>query len=160
MNAFTESVVEDTALAWLETLGWRIRHGPGIAAGESGAECGRPNYRDVVLDGRLRQALTRLNSALPAERLEDAFHKLTRLDAPTLLERNRAAHRILVNGVTVEYRRTDGSIVGDQARVIDFDAPGNDDWAAVNQFTVSEGKRARRPDVVLGVTDAKAGGAG
>jgi len=65
------------------------------------------------------------------------------------VEKNRAVHRMLVDGVTVEFRRKDGSIAGAQARVIDFGAPGNNDWLAVNQFTVSEGQHTRRPDVVL-----------
>ena len=107
------------------------------------------SYRDVVLEARLRQALARLNPALPAEALEDALRKLTRLSAPSPLERNRTAHRMLVDGVTVEYRRADGSIAGDQARLIDFDDPAKNDWLAVNQFTVAEGQHTRRPDVVL-----------
>ena len=147
--AFTESVVEDAALAWLAGLGYAVLHGPDIAAGESVAERSDPNYRDVVLEGRLRQALGHLNPDLPADALEDAYRKLTRSDAPSLVERNRAVHRMLVNGVTVEYRRSDGSIAGAQARVLDFDQPGNNNWLAVNQFTVAEGQHIRRPDVVL-----------
>ena len=146
---FTESVVEDAALAWLEALGYAVLHGPDIAAGESGAERSDPNYRDVLLERRLRQALVRLNPDLPPDALADAYRKLTRVDAPSLAERNRAMHRMLVDGVTVEYRRKDGSIAGAQARVFDFDAPANNDWLAVNQFTVSEGQHTRRPDVVL-----------
>src|SRR5260221_9095679 len=149
MGGFAESVVEEAALAWLHGLGYAVLHGPDIAAGEPGAERSDPNYRDVVLEGRLRQALKRLNPDLPAEALEDAYRKLTRLDAPTLVERNRAVHRMLVDGVTVEYRRKDGSIAGAQARVIDFETAANNDWLAVNQFTVSEGQHTRRPDVVL-----------
>jgi len=149
MTTFTESVVEDAALAWLEALGYTILHGPDIAAGEPAAERTDPNFRDVILGSRLRQALARLNPALPSEALEDAYRKLTRTDAPSLLERNRAIHRLLVDGVTVEYRRKDGSIAGAQAGVIDFDDPDNNDWLAVNQFTVSDGKHTRRPDVVL-----------
>jgi len=147
--AFTESVVEDATLAWLEGLGYAVLHGPEIAAGEPAAERSDPNYREVVLERRLRQALGHLNPDLPAEALEDAYRKLTRSDAPSLVERNRAVHRMLVNGVTVEYRRPDGSIAGAQARVLDFDQPGNNDWLAVNQFTVAEGQHMRRPDVVL-----------
>ena len=56
---------------------------------------------------------------------------------------------MLVEGVTVEYRRADGSIAGAQARVIDFEKPGGNDWLAVNQFSVAEGQHTRRPDVVL-----------
>lgn len=146
---FSESVVEDAALAWLEATGWHIAHGPEIGAGEPDAERLDPGYRDVILEGRLRDAVARLNRDLPSEAMEETFRKLTRLDAPTLIERNRAVHRMLVEGVTVEYRRPDGSIAGAQARVIDFDNADNNDWLAVNQFTVCEGQHTRRPDVVL-----------
>jgi type I restriction enzyme R subunit len=148
-NSLTESTVEDAALGWLEALGYEVKHGPEIAAGEPVAERSDPNYRDVVLEGRLRQALARLNRTLPPEALDDTFKRLTRLDAPSLIERNRAAHHMFVDGVNVEYRRPDGSIAGDQAWVIDFDDPASNDWLAVNQFTVSEGQHTRRPDVVL-----------
>ena len=149
MSTFTESVVEAAALAWLEALGDTVLHGPDLAAGQPAAERSDPNARDVVLEGRLRQALARLNPDLPAEALEDAYRKLTRAEAPSLIERNRAVHRMLVDGVTIEYRRKDGSIAGAQARIIDFDRPENNDWLAVNQFTVAEGQHVRRPDILL-----------
>jgi type I restriction enzyme, R subunit len=149
MSRFAESVVEEATLAWFEALGYTVLHGPDIAAGDPNAERSDPSYRDVVLDERFRQTLVRLNPDLPHEALEDAYRKLMRSDAPSLVERNRAAHRMLVDGVTVEYRRMDGSIAGAQARVIDFDTPDNNDWLAVNQFTVAEGQHTRRPDVVL-----------
>ncbi len=149
MSAFTESVVEDAALAWLEGLGYAVLSGPTIAAGEPGAERSDPGYRDVVLERRLRQALVALNPDLPPGALEDAYRKLTRVDAPTLVARNRAVHRMLLDGVDVEYRRPDGSIAGDQARVLDFEVPDNNDWLAVNQFTVSENQHTRRADVVV-----------
>ena len=146
---FSESVVEDAALAWLESLGYAVLYGPDIAAGLPGAERSDPNYRDVVLEGRLSAALARLNPHLPPEAHEEAFRKLTRADAASLLERNRALHRMLVEGVAVEYRRKDGSVAGAQARAIDFEAAAKNDWLAVNQFTVSEGRHTRRPDVVV-----------
>ena len=146
---FTESIVEDAALGWLQALGYAVLHGPDIAAGELASERTEPGFRDVVLEQRLRTALDRLNPSLPPDPLEDAFRRLTRIDAATLLERNRATHRMLVDGVNVEYRRDDGSIAGDQARVIDFENPENNDWVAVNQFTVAEGQHTRRPDIVL-----------
>jgi type I restriction enzyme R subunit len=149
VSGFTESVVEDAALAWLGALGYSVLYGPTIAAGEADAERSDANYRDVVLERRLREALVRLNPELPQDALDDAFRKLTRQDAPSLVERNRAVHKLLVEGIDVEYRRRDGSIAGGKARVIDFDSPASNDWLAVNQFTVSEGQHTRRPDVVL-----------
>jgi type I restriction enzyme, R subunit len=149
VGTFSESVVEDAALAWLGGCRWHVAHGPSVAAGEPAAERSDPNFRDVVLEARLRQSLVRLNPDLPADALEDAHRKLTRIDALTLIERNRAVYRVLVDGITVEYRRKDDSIAGTQAKVIDFDTPDNNDWLAVNQFTVAEGQHTRRPDVVL-----------
>ena len=93
---------------------------------------------------RLRDALARLNPALPAEALEDAFRKLTRPEGAELVARNRAVHRLLVDGVTVEYRAREGAIRGAQVRLIDFDDPDDNDWLAVNQFTVIE-KQAQPP---------------
>ena len=131
-STFTESVVEDAALAWLGELGYAVLHGPDLAVGEPAAERTDPGYRDVILERRPRQALVALNPSVPPEALDDAYRKLTRTDAPTLLDRNHALHRMFVDGVTVEYRRPDGSIAGAQARVIDFDDPDANDWLAVN----------------------------
>jgi type I restriction enzyme R subunit len=148
-HGVTESVVEEAALVWLKELGYAVLYGPEIAVGEDAAERSDPSFRDVALGGRLGQALSRLNPDLPPEALEDAYRKLTRIDAPSLPERNRALHRMLVDGVTVEYRRSDGSIAGAQALAIDFDVPERNDWLAVNQFSVAEEQHLRRPDVVL-----------
>lgn len=83
MTAFTESTVEEAALAWLEATGWLIAHGPDIAPDMPAAE--RAHYGEVVLAQQLRNALARLNPALPAEALEDAFRKLTRPEGADLL---------------------------------------------------------------------------
>jgi type I restriction enzyme, R subunit len=144
---FSESIVEDAALAWLATLGYAVLHGPDIAPEESATE--RQDYGQVVIEHRFRQALVQLNPQLPAEAIEDAYRKLTRPEGPTLEARNRALHRSLVDGVTVEFRAPDSSIRGAQARVIDFEEPDNNDWLVVNQFSVSENKHTRRPDVIL-----------
>ena len=101
------------------------------------------------MDLRLRDALAALNSGLPVEALDDAFRKLTRPQGATVEARNRAFHRMLVNGVEIEYRDAEGTVRGDQVRVIDFENTANNDWLAVNQFTVTENQHTRRPDVVL-----------
>jgi len=147
VTRITESDVEDAALGWLDGLGWSVAHGPDIAPDTLTAE--RADYGQVVLERRLRDALARLNKDLPAEALEDAFRKLNRPEGTSPETRNRAFHWMLVDGVTVEYRAHNGIIRGAQARVIDFDFPCNNDWLAVNQFTVVENNHERRPDIVL-----------
>ena len=147
MTTITESVVEEAALDWLSSLGWQVAHGPDIAPGTPNAE--RSDYGQVALERRVQDSLAELNPSLPASALDDAFLKIIRPEGSTLEARNRAFHRMLVNGVTVEYRAPDGTMRGDQVRVIDFDTPANNDWLAVNQFTVSENRNTRRPDIVL-----------
>ena len=144
---FTESIVEEAALAWLEAGGWDVKYGADMVPGEPSGE--RGDYTQVVLEGRLRDAFSRLNPGLPPEALDDAFRKLTRPQDADLLSRNRYLHRLLVDGVAVEYRAADGSIRGAQVRVIAFDDAGANDFLAVNQFTLVENKRTRRPDVIL-----------
>ena len=147
MTTLTESDVEQVALDWLANVGWKVAHGPDIAPDTPGAQ--RNDYGDVVLAQRLRDALAAMNPHLPAAALEDAFRKLIRPEGATLEARNRAFHRMLVEGVTVEYRANAGAIRGAQAQVIDFNNPDRNDWLAVNQFTVTENQHNRRPDVVL-----------
>jgi type I restriction enzyme R subunit len=144
MSNFTESVIEEAALAWLEALGYGCAHGPEIIEAERAG-----NYGQVVLEDRLREALVRLNPKVPATALEEVFRKLSRPDTPSLVGANHAMHRLLVEGVPVEYPRPDGSLGGDMVRLIDFEDPENNDFLAVNQFTVTENKQERRPDVVL-----------
>ena len=131
-SGFSESVVEDAALAWLEAKGWKILHGPEIAVGTPLSERLDSEYRDVILERRLRQSLQRLNPALSQDAIESAIRKLTVVDGPSLLERNRAAWRMLTDGVDVEITRPDGSFGGFPIKVVDFSNPENNDWVAVN----------------------------
>ena len=158
MSHLSESDIEQAALAWLEAMGYTILSGPEIAPGEPAAEpacAGEPHadrredYEQVILESRLRQALQRLNPQVPADALEEAFRKLTRPEFPSLVKNNHALHRMLVDGISVEMERPDGSRGHEPVWVVDFENPDNNDWVAVNQFTVVEDKHERRPDVVL-----------
>ncbi len=152
---FTESVVEEAALEWFGALGYQVVFGPTIAPGEPAAE--RSSYEQVLLEGRLRDALRRLNPTVPPEAIDEAFRKLTRISSPQLVDANHELHFYLVNGVSVEYLRGDGTIGYDPVRVIDLDEPDRNDWLVVNQFTVAESGRTRRPDVVVFVNGVPLG---
>ena len=147
MTTLTESDVEQAALDWLVELGWQVAQGVDITGDVPGAL--RDNLTQVVLDAPLRDELARLNPELPSDALEDAYRKLTRPEGSRLESRNGAFHRMLVDGVTVEYRDDDNRIRGAQAQVIDFDYPSANHFLAVNQFTVVEDGNRRRPDIVL-----------
>ena len=143
----TESIVEDAALDWLKGLGYEILSGLVIAPGETAAE--RADYKQVFLFDRLQTKLEDLNPKIPLEGLQEALRKLRLVNHPTLIENNRAFHRLLVEGVDVEFRNADGQIVHDKVWLIDFANPEANEFLAVNQFTVEEGHFNRRPDVVV-----------
>src|SRR5438477_1105613 len=147
MSSLNEPGVEEAALSWFGELGYAIAHATHLAPGEIAAE--RRSFGDVVLVGRLRDAITRLNPIIPSDAREEALRKVLRHDAPSLLGNNRAFHRMLRDGVSVEYRRDDGSIAGNHVCLVDFDNSDASDWLAVNQFTVVEGQNNRRPDIIV-----------
>ncbi len=142
----TEDQLERDTLAWLQEVGYTRRYGPDIAC--DGAAPERADYRQVVLASRLREAIALLNPGIPLAARDDALRQITDLGIASLLAANRAFHKLLVNGVPVQYQR-DGETVGDFVRLIDWgDAARNEFWA-VNQFTLKGPHHTRRPDVVL-----------
>jgi type I restriction enzyme R subunit len=149
MSKFIETHLEEAILELLDELNWKVEQGPEI--GPEGARPEREDYRQVVLTKRLRATLQRLNPGLPTEALEDAERRVVNLPNlhPTAGENSRVFHRLLTEGVDVEFRNKEGRLVGDKAWLVDFDEVGNNDFVAVNQFTVQEDKRPRRADVVL-----------
>jgi type I restriction enzyme R subunit len=144
---FAESHVEKAALAWLSELGYVTANG--LDMGPDGDEPERASYGDVLLVERLRAAIAKLNPTLNSETRAEVLAKLMQTATPSLVEENRRLHRYMVEGVPVEVRRADGSISGEQARLIDFADSDANDWLAVNQYTVIENKANRRPDVVI-----------
>ena len=149
MSYLTESTVEDTTLSWFEDLGYEVLFGPDIAF--DGPEPEREpaaNYSDVILSGRLREALAAINPNIPDMALDDAIRKVTRTESPSLIENNRRFHRMLTDGVDISYM-ADGREVHDKVWLLDIEELMNNDWLAVNQFTVVEGHKNRRPDIVI-----------
>jgi type I restriction enzyme R subunit len=149
-HTITESDVEQAALEILEGLGYKTLYGPDIAPeSEGGTKPERQTYSDVVLVERLRKAVDKLNPKIPAEAREEAVKKVLRTESPKLVVDNQNFHHMLVNGVDVDYRGKDGHVIGDKVKLFDFDKPANNEFLAVNQFTVVEAHNKRRPDVVI-----------
>ena len=115
VTGLNEADVEAAAVGWLAGLGWNVAHGTEVNPDAAPAE--RTDYSAVALAATLREALARLNPELPGETLSNAVRRLTHPEGATLEARNRAFHRMVVDGVTVEYR-DDGRIRGAQARVV------------------------------------------
>jgi type I restriction enzyme R subunit len=142
----TEDQLEREALAWLADVGYTHRYGPDIA--HDGPAPERAGYRQVVLAGRLREAIDRLNPGVPAAAREDALKQVMELGTPVLLSANRQFHRLLVGGVRVQYQK-DGETRGDFVRLVDWADASRNEWLAVNQFSIRGPHHTRRPDIVL-----------
>ncbi|MFA6474763.1 MAG: type I restriction endonuclease subunit R [Patescibacteria group bacterium] len=146
---YTESDLEDAVLEWFDELGYNVAHGPNLAP--DGEFPARGSYQDVVLIDQLRSAIQRINPAIPIEAQENAIKKVVHLSYanPNLLENNHIFHKMLTEGIDVEYAREDGTIAGDKVYLFDTKNLNNNDWLAVNQFTVVENNHNRRPDVMI-----------
>lgn len=147
MSIFTEEELEQAALSWLEELGYELHFGPDIAP--DGPIPERRDYSEVVLVERLRDALDIINPHIPASAINEAVRKVTITQSPDPIINNRAFHKMITDGVDVEVRRADGSIKTDKVWLFDFARSERNDWLAVNQFTIIENNKTRRPDVVV-----------
>ena len=146
MIGINEDTIEQTALSWFQSLGWQTAFGPDFSP--DGLSCEREDYDLVVLLGRLQTALENINPNIPPDAVSEAVRKITRTDSPSLIENNRRFHRMLTDGVDVSYMQDDRE-VHDKVWLLDLDDLENNDWLAVNQFTVIEDRRNRRPDIVI-----------
>ena len=146
MAIISESVLEEALLEWFIDLGYEYRHGGQIAPGEPGAE--RDDYREVLLLGRLREALERINLGLPSSAIDEAIRILRRTTSPSLIVENRAFHKLMVDGVSVEVPAAGGGVRGHVVKLVDYETPAANDWLVVNQFTIVD-RSERRPDVLV-----------
>lgn len=141
----SEDQLEQLCLGWFAETGWTVEHGPDIAS--DGPTPRRTSYTDVLLRGLLHDALVRLNPHLPPSAIEQAMATLAKPEHLDLRQNNRAFHRMLLQGVPVEY------LVGDDRRqdhalLADFRTPERNDFRVVNQFSVQGRHRVRRPDLI------------
>lgn len=163
MAFLAEAALEKVVLDQLSVLGYSIASDAQI--GPDGKTPEREAYADVLLTKRLSAAITKLNVTIPEEARNDALRKVLSTERPSLAEENRRLHKLMVEGVNVEFHGEDGTIRGDKVRLIDFDDLAANDWLVTSQFTVIETGFNRRPDIVvfvnglpIGVIELKAPG--
>ena len=165
MAFLSEAAVELALLEQLRGLGYSIEREEDI--GPDGHRPERESHDEVILKKRFENAVALLNPGLPLEARQDAIRKVMQQELPSLLEENRRLHRLITEGVDVEYYADDGTLTAGKVSLINFEQPELNDWLAVSQFVVISGQQNRRPDVVifvnglpLGVIELKAPGSG
>jgi type I restriction enzyme R subunit len=146
MIGFHEDTVELAGIEALKSLGWHHLHGGVIAP--DGASPQRPSSSDAVLIKRLETWVERINPDIPGDVRAEAIRQVLVSQTNDAVEENRRIHSLIMEGVTVEYRSGD-RIIGEKVWLINFEEVGANDWLVVNQFTLIEGRKNRRPDLVL-----------
>ncbi len=142
----TENEIEQIALDILnEDLGYTVLYGPDIAEGDTKER----DYNEVVLQQRLKNAIEKINPDIPTEAKEEAFKKALRTTTISLFENNQAFHQMLTEGIDVKFSIGEGKTKTDKVWLIDFANPENNEFIAINQFTVIENHNNKRPDIVL-----------
>ena len=144
---FYESNIEKAALSWLEELGYSIDCGPNISPG--GFYPQRDNYYDVILNERLKEALYLINPNIPNDAIDDAYREITIPKQVSLIENNKVFHKMITDGVSVRYHNSEGTLRYDHVKIFDFNNIENNTFLAVNQFTVIEGQKEKRPDIII-----------
>lgn len=149
ITSYTESDLEQAALEWFEELHYEKAYGPDISP--EGEYPERRYYHEVILKGRLRDALMRINKHLPREAIEEAIRKIEVPQSPSLLINNKAFHKMITDGIDVEYRTPDGDTRIGKVWIFEKapDRVENNDFLVVNQFTVMENSGEKRPDLVV-----------
>ena len=141
----SEDHIEQVLIQELVELGYSYIHGGEISP--DGVQAER-TYQEVVLKERLSAAIAKFNPSIPYDAQEEALKKVLRADSPELVMNNHAFHNYLTEGVEVEYRKGD-RIVGDKVWLVDYANLEQNEFLAVNQFTIIEGNQNKRPDVIL-----------
>ena len=141
MTALYESDVENLAIELLKKQGYTY-----LSPEEQAFE--RGTHSEVVLRGRLKTTIDNLNPELPDGVKEQALREATALSSQNLVESNEAFYAMLAEGIAEEYQK-DGETVGARVRLMDFEHPLNNNFVVCNQFTVTENRVTKRPDIVL-----------
>ena len=142
---FLEDDLEQASLEWLEEIGYEVHNGSELVS--DGVNSEREDFSEVVLKNRLKFALQRIND-VSDEVIDEAVRKITIPQNPQILVNNRAFHKMVTDGVDIATRE-DNRNVTKKVWLFDFEHPQNNEFLAVNQFTVIEGKEKKRPDVIL-----------
>ena len=146
-----DNLIEQTAVAIFKELKWEIAN---VYKGEKfgvDGTLGRASEADVLLQERFFRAVRAFNPGLPEAAYQAAFEEINSDNtSKTLTDLNQEKYKYLKDGVPVSFVNEKGERVEDKRiRVFNFEAPGQNDFLAVQQMWLEgKSKRRKRPDIV------------
>lgn len=146
-NLNEDTLTEQPVIEWLKEMGYDYEFGPDLAPGQILGE--REDFREVVLAGRLKRSIRRLNPDLPETAIDDVARSIIKVEHPNLEIANKEAYKLLTEGVKIGVRDEAGEERGRLAKIFDFENPQNNEFLVVNQFAIQGLEKVRRPDVVV-----------
>ncbi|HMQ70411.1 MAG TPA: type I restriction endonuclease, partial [Ignavibacteria bacterium] len=146
MKPITENIIELSAIETLQSLGWTYANGRDLSP--EGLYCERESFEQIILTGRLRKAVAKLNPHIPESAREQAVQKVLRINSPELLHNNETFHQYLVEKIKIPYQQ-DGYERSHEVSLVDFENPLNNEFLVVNQYTIIENNQNKRPDILL-----------
>ena len=135
--SFTESNYENAVLQLFQNLGYNYTYGPDIIR----------DYRSSLYEDVLLPSLQRINKGLPLSAIQEAIYKLKNFETGTLLQKNMVFMDYLQNGIPVKYEEK-GEERSSLVYLVDYTSLENNDFTAINQWTVVEHSE-KRADIVL-----------
>jgi type I restriction enzyme R subunit len=149
MVTYNEDAYELQCLDWLQGIGWTSAKGPEIA--HDGMMPERSSHKDILLVGRVEDAISRINPGTPREVVKKVRQILESPGETDVLKANQQIHQWMTEGISVKIRDESGDEITKLIWLIDFENIENNDWLAVNQYSIQVDADAgtRRPDIVL-----------
>lgn len=145
MTEMNEFEIEQMVIKQLQSQGYTYVYGPDI---EPKSLEPLRNYKQVILESKVLNTLQRLNPQLSEDKCVEALKQITNIQSPDLLSNNQTFHKMLTEGISLEIQKN-GNNQGEFAWLIDFENPTNNEFLVINQVTIREGRRERRPDLIL-----------
>lgn len=146
MKLNEQILTEQAVIDWFKELGYEYRFGPDITTGGILVE---RDFKDVILENRLRGSIKRLNPDLSEKYIDDVVYKIKKVENPNLENVNKEIYKLIKEGVKLEIKDEKVGLKGRIVKIIDFENPLNNEFLVVNQFTVQGREKIRRPDVVI-----------
>ena len=142
----SEADWEALAMDALGELAWHPTEGKKIAPGSGERE----SWGELIIPGRLRAAIERVNPGVPATAVQEAMQVVLSPKSRDARGENFQVHQYLTGGIrSVVYTDEHGAEHNPTIRLIDYGNPYANDFLAANQVVVTDGDHKRRFDIVL-----------